>query len=225
MRSVLDDFDVDGLKTGMLFNREVAATIISTLRSYYPTGLPFLVVDPVCVSTSGHNLLDPEALSFLRENLFPLATIVTPNKLEAELLLSGRLQITSIVDMLSAAKAMSSFGSKAVLIKGGHIVTSAAEIRHISWPGVNTEWAEGCHDSPHKILILEINRQGDRSELSENTTHSLVVDVLYQESFPDVYTLFVRPRVESKNTHGTGCTLSAAITCELAGGKTGHSIF
>jgi hydroxymethylpyrimidine/phosphomethylpyrimidine kinase / thiaminase len=78
----------------------------------YPLGVPFLVVDPVCVSTSGHTLLDPEALSILQAHLLPMATIVTPNKLEAKLLLSEDIEISSVVDMLSAAKAISSFGSK-----------------------------------------------------------------------------------------------------------------
>ncbi|KAF8507992.1 Ribokinase-like protein [Gautieria morchelliformis] len=222
LRSVLDDCGVDAIKTGMLFNGAITAVVVSTLRSYYPADLPCLVVDPVCVSTSGHTLLDPEALSILRDQLLPLATVVTPNISEAELLLSGNIKITSIVDMLSAAKAMSAFGSKAVLIKGGHLTASALDINSISKPDIDVEWAEGCPGSPHNILILESNRQqyGHKSDAFQAETHSLVVDVLYQASSPGVYCLFVRPRVESKNTHGTGCTLSAALTCELSRGKT-----
>ncbi|KAF8589696.1 hypothetical protein K439DRAFT_1332026 [Ramaria rubella] len=218
LRSVLDDLNIKALKTGMLFNDETIAILINTLETYFPRGFPPLVVDPVCVSTSGHSLLDHGALTILRERLVPLATIITPNISEAELLLSGEVTITSIIDMLRAAKAISSFGPNAVLLKGGHVATSTSEILSISGPGVTVEWAEGCIDAPNSILILAAALQ----KTPENTCEidsALIVDVLYQASFPDEYTLFVHPRVETRNTHGTGCTLSAALVCELAGGN------
>jgi len=179
----------------MLLNGKTTTAVVSTLKSHYNDEFPPLIVDPVSVSTSGHTLLDPDAFSVLRQELLPLATIVTPNKSEAEFLLSGDVTICSVKDMLLAAKALASFGSKAVLIKGGHIVTSSSELMDISTPGVAMEWGEGCPGAPDSTLIHEADRHLLKTPHAPNDPFSsLVVDVL-QTDMPNEYTLFVRPRV------------------------------
>ncbi|KIJ32442.1 hypothetical protein M422DRAFT_76537 [Sphaerobolus stellatus SS14] len=224
LRSVLDDLKVDAMKTGMLFNAEIAQTIANVLQEYFGDNMPPLVIDPVCISTSGHTLLEPEAISIFRDKLLRLAYIVTPNIPEAEFLLSAQGNIKSVADMLTSAKDLSAFGSKAILLKGGHITTTVEELQALSKPGISVHWAHGCIDSPDSILILEgARRQGLPSvpagqEISQDRT--LIVDVLYQTSMPDTYNLFVRPRINTENTHGTGCTLAAALASELAIGKT-----
>ncbi|EDR11144.1 uncharacterized protein LACBIDRAFT_232790 [Laccaria bicolor S238N-H82] len=185
IHSVLEDLEINAIKTGMLYDVENTKQVVKSLKAHYKNkALPPLICDPVCVSTSGHTLLHPEAVEILIDELFPLATLITPNKAEAELLLSSRnpfVDITSLEDMLSATEQLLSFGCAAVLLKGGHITSTMTDT------GINVA------DHPE-----------------------LVVDVLYQSNGKK--SLFVMPRIESTSTHGTGCTLSSAIACELACG-------
>ena len=140
MRSVLNDFGIDAMKTGMLLNGDIIAIVVSTLNPYCYASLPILVVDlPVCFLTSGHTPLDLEALSILSNRLLPLAAVITPNKLDAELLLSRKIKVSSVGDLLSAAKAIPAFGSKAVLIKGRHMTASASEICIVPRPGIEID--------------------------------------------------------------------------------------
>jgi hydroxymethylpyrimidine/phosphomethylpyrimidine kinase len=139
-----------------------------------------------------------------------LARLITPNKAEAELLLSHRqipFQISNLEDMVSAAQNMLQFGSRAVLLKGGHIISSVADVTLLSRERPDTDVIRhGLLDENMEILERS---EGDYSD-------QLVVDVLFEE---ENITLFVRPRIESTSTHGTGCTLSAAIAAELAHGN------
>jgi hydroxymethylpyrimidine/phosphomethylpyrimidine kinase len=112
---VFDDFDVAAVKTGMLPTRGVIETVATILRKRKPQNL---VVDPVVRSTSGFDLIDEKALQALIEQLFPLATIVTPNLPEAERI--TKLSIKSVDDIKMAARRIHSFGPRYVLIKGGH---------------------------------------------------------------------------------------------------------
>jgi hydroxymethylpyrimidine/phosphomethylpyrimidine kinase / thiaminase len=213
----LDDLDIKAIKTGMLYDANTIRATAEKLRVHYhgsKVAFPPIVCDPVSVSTSGHTLLAPDAMQVLIDELIPLATVITPNKHEAELLLSCRglpSSINTVEDMLLASSNLVSLGSRAVLLKGGHIKTTLAEIEHlsISHPQVLII-KDGLLDDNMEILQL------DRPESSPE----LVVDVLQHSSADgDGYkttTLFVRPRINSTNTHGTGCTLSAAITCGLA---------
>src|SRR4029453_11106410 len=79
-----DDFRIGAVKLGMLANKEVIDAVAGALEHYRPE---FIVLDPVMVATSGARLLERDALDALRSRLFPLATILTPNIPEAELLL------------------------------------------------------------------------------------------------------------------------------------------
>lgn len=159
---VFDDIYPDAVKVGMVANAGLIEIIGEKLSEYVADNV---VVDPVMVATSGARLLDEKAVSALIEVLFPLADIVTPNVLEAEVLCG--FSITNRDEMVRAAKVISRYMHGAVLIKGGHL--------------------------------------GDDAD-----------DLLYDEGEP---TWLHAERIDTKNTHGTGCTLSSAIACNLAAGK------
>lgn len=113
---VMDDIGADVIKTGMLHSEGVIRTVAETLKLYMP--IP-LVVDPVMVAKGGAKLLQPEAIAALTSTLLPMATLVTPNIPEAELLTG--LTIRTQEDMRNAARALMNTGARAVLIKGGHL--------------------------------------------------------------------------------------------------------
>jgi hydroxymethylpyrimidine/phosphomethylpyrimidine kinase len=132
--SVLGDIGAQAIKTGMLASAEIVQTVCESLaRAEAP-----VVVDPVAVSKHGDSLLSPGALDAVRARLLPLATVVTPNLLEAELL-TGR-QITDEAAMLAAAKEIGSLGPRWVLVKGGHLVGRPVDLLYgdgqvIRYPG------------------------------------------------------------------------------------------
>lgn len=159
---VVEDFTVAGMKTGMLPTREVIREVARLVRE---AGLPAPVVDPVVRSTSGFDLIDDDALAALREELLPLARVVTPNVPEAERLTG--LRVADASDMLRAARELRSMGARAVLLKGGHLSGAA-------------------------------------------------LDLLLDES--GGVEMFSVPRIETTSTHGTGCTLAAALAACLARG-------
>jgi len=105
----------DGLKIGALASAAVTKIVAQSVESL---GLPAPVVDPVLVASSGARLLEPAGERILRDQLIPLARVVTPNIPEAEAL-SG-IEIGSIGAMRQAARALHKLGARAVLIKGGH---------------------------------------------------------------------------------------------------------
>ena len=162
IEAVLDDIGSDAVKTGMLLNQEIIRAVADTLQAVSPC--PPLVVDPVMVSRTGAQLIDDGAINALTTQLLPLATIVTPNRYEAQLL-SG-LTLTTLADMEAAAQAIYQLGPRAVLVKGGGM---ADPLR-----GVDV-WFDG-----KEVVVLATE----------------TVDTLH--------------------THGTGCTLSAAIAAPLA---------
>ncbi len=157
----LADPGADAVKTGMLGS---AATIELVAGALGAVRLP-LVVDPVMVATGGARLLDHDALAALKRFLLPLATVLTPNIPEAEVLI-GRA-IPDLAAMHGAAETLLTLGAPAVLLKGGH-------------------------------------REGDT-----------VVDLLVTAD--DILTL-ERPRLPTRHTHGTGCTLATAVAAGLAAG-------
>lgn len=161
MEAVVQDIGVQATKTGMLLNQEVIAAIAHCIPTL---SLSNLVVDPVMVSRTGAQLIDDAAIAILRDALIPLATIVTPNRYEAQIL-SG-LTIATLEDMQAAAQKIYQLGAQAVLVKGGGM---AGSLRGIDI------WFDG-------------------QTLETLTTAT----------------------VDTSNTHGTGCTLSAAIAANLA---------
>ncbi|KAF5386648.1 hypothetical protein D9615_002033 [Tricholomella constricta] len=209
IHSILDDIETHAIKTGMLYDADNVRAVVKALSAHYAGAtIPPLVCDPVCVSTSGHSLLNPQAIQVLVDELFPLTHLITPNKPEAELLLSHRgmpSQISSLEDMTVAAKNLLRYGSKAVLLKGGHIVTTMEEVKMVSLKGT------GIDVIPYGLLSenMEILQVGETNDPAAR----LVVDVLSEAGRT---TLFIRPHIDSTSTHGTGCTLSAAIASQLA---------
>ena len=161
--AVVTDIGVDVVKMGMLSNAEIIEVVASKAREH---GFERLVVDPVMVAASGARLLRDDAVETLVSDLLPLATVVTPNIPEAEVLV-GR-KIVDEDGMREAARTIASMGPRYVVVKGGHL---------------------------------------DESSRS--------VDVLFDgQEFTD----FAGERLDTVNTHGTGCTFASAVAAGLAHG-------
>ena len=134
LAAVLSDFPPRAVKTGALGS---AAHIRAVARAARRHGFP-LVVDPVAAATDGSPFLDTEALTALREELLPVATLLTPNLPEAAALTGSAVR--NLEDMHGAAEALVRFGARAVLLKGGHLEGSAstdlfyAESRFVELP-------------------------------------------------------------------------------------------
>src|SRR4029450_11498466 len=116
IESVATDIGVDAAKTGMLASAPIIEAVAGACERF---ALPNLVVDPVAASKHGDPLLRPDALAALRERLAPLATVITPNLGEVELLCG--VEVRDRGDLLTAARAMHELGSRWVLVKGGHL--------------------------------------------------------------------------------------------------------
>lgn len=163
LEAVAADLPPRAVKTGMLATAELVEGVGAAIRDL---DLPGYVMDPVMVATSGDRLLDADAESALVRELLPLATVVTPNLYEVEIL--AGMQVQTVEDAMHAARRLVDLGAGAALVKGGHL-------------------------------------QGDEA-----------VDVLWDGREEYVWR---RPRMMTRSTHGTGCTLSAAITAGLALGQ------
>ena len=162
--SVLGDMPVDATKSGMLGSRSLVELVVARAAE---NQLGFYTVDPVMVATSGHRLLEVDAVAAVRDHLLPVSDLITPNLPEAALLLGDDVPVAQTPqEMLDQARQLVDRGPRAVLLKGGHAL------------------------------------EGD------------VADVLVTAE--GTVTEFTHPRVATPNTHGTGCTLSAAITAEVA---------
>ena len=118
---VASDIGVQAAKTGMLASSEIIDTVATTWRRAAPD-VP-LVVDPVCASMHGDPLLHPSALEALKDKLFPLATVVTPN-LDEVRLLTG-IDVVDAATQRDAARALHALGPRWALVKGGHLRSSA----------------------------------------------------------------------------------------------------
>lgn len=132
---VFTDIFPDAVKIGMVFSTDLALVIADKLKQYNASNI---VLDPVMVSTSGKELIEPDTIDVLKEKLFPLACVLTPNIPEAEKLIGNR--IVNETDMEHAAAEISGrFGVNAVLLKGGHRVSDANDVLYtkgsIKWFG------------------------------------------------------------------------------------------
>jgi len=164
MEAVFTDIGADAVKIGMLFSPELIQAVSRQLIRH---GACNIVLDPVMVAQSGDKLLQDEAIEAIKEHLMPLADVVTPNLPEAAVLLEREIKVTD--DLQEAARDLSRYGSKNILVKGGHLEDA---------------------DSSDLLFVTEEDR-------------------------------FVRlegSRIDTRNTHGTGCTLSSAIAAHLARG-------
>lgn len=115
--AVADDLDVRAAKTGMLSAPEIIETVADRVRAH---DLQPIVVDPVMISKTGFKLLQDEAIDTLREELLPLASVLTPNAHEAAHLTDVD-PIDTVDDLRTAAEALYEMGPDAVLVKGGHL--------------------------------------------------------------------------------------------------------
>ncbi|WP_077965205.1 bifunctional hydroxymethylpyrimidine kinase/phosphomethylpyrimidine kinase [Ensifer adhaerens] len=161
--AVFSDLAVGAVKIGMVSRRETIGVIAAGLKRYGRQA----VIDPVMVATSGDHLMQPDAIATLKEELLPLALILTPNLPEAALL-TGRAIAETETEIARQAEMLLKLGARSVLMKGGH---------------AKGEDATDIFHSGETVLHLS------------------------------------RPRIKTRNDHGTGCTLSAAIAAGLAQGK------
>ncbi len=120
IKNVVEDIFPDAVKTGMVSSSELIKTIAESIKEF---NLKNIVVDPVMVATSGAKLISDNAIETLKNELLPLATVITPNIPEAEVLCSSK--ITSEKDMENAAKSINEKFGCAVLLKGGHNLNDA----------------------------------------------------------------------------------------------------
>jgi hydroxymethylpyrimidine/phosphomethylpyrimidine kinase len=160
---IFTDIYPDAVKIGMVSGNDIIDVIAEKLRQY---GAKNIVADPVMVSTSGGKLISDAAIDSLIAKLLPIATVITPNIPEAEVLCGFKVKDEN--GMIRAAELLAERFGGAILVKGGHRVNDATDLLYENG---NIHWY--------------------RSE-----------------------------RVNNPNTHGTGCTLSSAIACNLADGKT-----
>jgi hydroxymethylpyrimidine/phosphomethylpyrimidine kinase len=160
LRVLLGAYPVGAIKTGMLYSKPHIVAVAEILAEW--PGIP-LVVDPVMMASTGDPLLEDNAVAAYQERLFPLATLITPNLDEAEVL--WEQSVRDEVTMERAARELSARYGTAVLLKGGHLGTAE------------------CAD-----LLVE----------------------------GDLPTWYRSPRLTGVASHGTGCTLSAAIAANLA---------
>lgn len=159
---VMKDLPVKAAKTGMLFSAEIIEVVAESLKDKEI----HLVVDPVMIAKGGASLLQSEAVEALKNTLLPLATVLTPNIPEAEVI-SG-ITIETSADIKKAANVILDMGVSCVVMKGGHLEGEAAI---------------------------------DRVYFHDGTSFSMQTK-----------------RIETKQTHGTGCTFSSAITAFLGQG-------
>ena len=157
--AIFGDIKVDAVKIGMLCNIDSINVVADRIKKYQPKNI---VLDTVMVSTSGCNLLQPNAINALVTKLIPLATLITPNIKEAEVITGIIINDEASAD--SAIRRLVKLGAKNVLLKGGH------------------------------LLGEPIDRLFDGTK----------------------FHTFSAKRIDTKNTHGTGCTLSSAIASNLA---------
>ena len=121
--AVFTDIYPDAVKIGMVSSAPIIKAIAEGLKKYEAKNI---VIDPVMVSTSGSKLLQDDAISTLEEALFPLATLLTPNIPEAEIL--SDIKINSAEDMTKAAEIIGKKYNAAVLLKGGHSINDANDL-------------------------------------------------------------------------------------------------
>jgi hydroxymethylpyrimidine/phosphomethylpyrimidine kinase len=163
---LLDAYPVAAIKTGMLFSKAHIVAVTEILQRH--PGIP-LVIDPVMIASTGDPLLEENAIAAYKERLFPLATVITPNLDEAEILWGAPARDERAMER--CAHELSARHGCAVLLKGGHL---------------------GLPEC---------------------------ADLLVENDLPN---WFRAPRIDTAASHGTGCTLSAAIAANLALGKDLH---
>jgi hydroxymethylpyrimidine/phosphomethylpyrimidine kinase len=160
--AVLDDIDADIVKIGMLASPEIVACVASCLRRHR---VQRIVLDPVLRATSGASLGGDDTAQAMIEYLFPMASLITPNLDEASLLLG--YEVTNPVDFKNAAQDLLSLGPRAVLIKGGHLDATHAElVDYLMWRTLE-DGLEVIHSEEFKhARVLTNNTHGTGCSLA-----------------------------------------------------------
>jgi hydroxymethylpyrimidine kinase/phosphomethylpyrimidine kinase/thiamine-phosphate diphosphorylase len=141
IEAVLSDIGADVLKVGMLFSPEIIRLVAKNIKKY---SLP-AVVDPVMIAKGGASLLQDAAVSALRDELLPLAYLITPNLPEAEVLTG--MTICNEAEMEKAAFKLHSMGPRNILIKGGHLKGDSVDLLLAN--GQIHRFQEKRFDTPH----------------------------------------------------------------------------
>ena len=161
--ALADDLPPQAVKTGMLGTADLVETVADGLARHR---FPNYVLDPVMIASSGDRLLAPDAERLVARRLVPMATLVTPNIAETQILVEEEVRTPD--QMERAGRVLIRQGAQVALVKGGHL--------------------EG-----NEVVDVLVSARGAHH--------------------------FIHPRVETTSTHGTGCTLSAAIVSGLALGR------
>lgn len=202
-----------------------------------------IILDPVMVSTSGSLLLSHDSIHALISKLLPLCTLLTPNIPEAKQILahasssSTPSELTTLNDLLSAAKEIAALGPEAVLIKGGHNamtqsqfdtaltqIATGTDVATVTFESDSEALATGAQITSWQLRQSSGKMNCVRADTWPNSVFlqslfegdveaqdiQVVVDVLYHAP-SNTYTCFVKRRVDKSCTHGTGCTLSSAL--------------
>jgi hydroxymethylpyrimidine/phosphomethylpyrimidine kinase len=183
----LSDIGADAIKTGMLGSAGMVTMVADTLAAHAP-GIP-LVVDPVMVAKGGSPLIDEAAVAVVQDRLLPMATLITPNLPETEVLTG--IDASDEDGLTAALAAFARMGCRHVLFKGGHRIAPLrpAQARE---PATATYPAGASHAGEDMVEdVLGDARTGALLRLSA-------------------------PRQVTRHTHGTGCTMATAIACGLA---------
>ncbi|KAF9363065.1 hypothetical protein BGX34_004981 [Mortierella sp. NVP85] len=208
LEAVLSDIGAHAIKTGMLCNAEIISAIAKTLSKFHPESrpIPNLVADPVMIAATGAALLDTSAIDTLIHELLPLCHILTPNVPEAEYILSKahtKLEnpsfhgkIDSLDQMKLAAQDLARLGPPIILLKGGHL------------PFYKRNGQALSQELLHSVI----------DDLSVEIEEELELIDLIWDAKAGVFTELRKEFLRTSSTHGTGCTLSAAIAANLAHG-------
>ncbi|WP_328604739.1 bifunctional hydroxymethylpyrimidine kinase/phosphomethylpyrimidine kinase [Amycolatopsis sp. NBC_00345] len=170
IKAVAGDMGVHAAKTGMLATAEIIRAVAKTLDEVHigrHTDTPF-VVDPVAASMTGHALLREEALDAIRTELFPRATLITPN-LDEVRLLTG-IEVTDAATQRKAAEALLEFGSRWVLVKGGHmydtetcvdLLYDGVELIELTGARIDTKNTHGGGDTMASAITSSLAKGSD----------------------------------------------------------------
>jgi len=193
LTAVFDDIDIAAVKIGMLADAKLIEVVAEKLAKYQPK---WVVLDPVMIATSGDYLLEKSAIKTLTNSLFPLATLITPNLHEAQALLLEK-------ELINQKGKDQSIDIEQSMSKQSTLKQSVSKEAML-------ETAKELSDSYDCAVLLKGGHANEESNESN--------DLLYVEG---EFHWFSGQRVNTKNTHGTGCTLSSAIASYLA---LGHSL-
>ena len=181
IRVVAEDLGIDAGKTGMLHTKAIIKTVSSEVSKYkFP-----LVVDPVMIAKSEAPLLKPDAINVLKNHLLPIATVVTPNKSEAEKLTN--MKIKNLHDAEAAAHKISKMGPKAVVIKGGHLEEKDAvdllyyegEVKKFSTPKLDVKTTHGTGCSFSAAIAAELAKKANIPVAVENAKKIVTLSIKF----------------------------------------------